>query len=365
MKIGVIGFGERNFMPYVETYENEFKKANIPYDCIFWDRFNDDASISKNNNEYIVHIRCEPGINKFKKLIPMLKFKRQIEKILQREHYTHLVVLTTLPGVLIYKILLKNYSNKYILDIRDYSYEKYGWYRKRVEKLVANSYFTAISSNGFKAFLPKNEKIITCHNIGSNFSDENEVRDLKNKETLTIGFVGGIRYFEENCKFIKAFANNPKYQLAYIGKRNLDCDLEGYCKRNNIKNIIFKGEFKNEDKPDIYSQIDMINSVYGNSSLEVTTLLPNRLYDGILFKKPIIASIGTYLGEVVNKHKVGLTVDIGDNKENSIEKIDMYVSSFDGADFVEHCQKFRDEISDEQNWFFEHIRKFVNDETKE
>ena len=82
----------------------------------------------------------------------------------------------------------------------------------------------------------------------------------------------------------------------------MDCDLEGYCKRNNIKNVVFKGEFKNEDKPEIYREIDFINAIYGNKSLEVTTALPNRLYDGILFKKPIIASKGTYLGEVIKKY---------------------------------------------------------------
>ncbi len=50
MKIGIIGFGERNFIPYVEVYENELKKANIQYECIFWDRFKD-SFVSKNSNE--------------------------------------------------------------------------------------------------------------------------------------------------------------------------------------------------------------------------------------------------------------------------------------------------------------------------
>lgn len=161
----------------------------------------------------------------------MLKFKQQIEKVLRKEQYTHLIVLTTLPGVLIHKILLKQYADKYILDIRDYSYEKYSWYKKIVEKLIASSYFTAISSNGFKRFLPQSDKIITCHNIGSDFPEEKEVVDLKNKEKITIGFVGGIRYFEENCKLINIFANNPKYSLAYVGRKNLDCDLEAYCEK--------------------------------------------------------------------------------------------------------------------------------------
>lgn len=358
MKIGIIGFGERNFIPYVEVYENELKKANIQYECIFWDRFND-SLVSKNSNEYTVHVRCEPGISKFKKIIPMLKFKQQIEKILRKEHYTHIIVLTTLPGVLIHKILLKQYADKYILDIRDYSYEKYSWYKKIVEKLIANSYFTAISSNGFKAFLPQSNKIITCHNIGSDFPKEKEGVDLKNKEKITIGFVGGIRYFEENCKLINVFANNPKYQLAYIGRKNLDCDLEAYCKRNNIKNVLFQGDFNNADKPEIYKGIDFINSVYGNGSLEVTTLLPNRLYDGILFKKPVLASKGTYLGKIVDEYKLGIVVDINEQNKKFIEIVNTYINNFDKVAFVKKCQKFQERILLEQKSFLNNIKAFI------
>ncbi len=46
----------------------------------------------------------------------------------------------------------------------------------------------------------------------------------------------------------------------------------------------------------------MINSIYGNDSLEVTTALPNRLYEACMFKKPIISSRDTYLGEAFFNH---------------------------------------------------------------
>lgn len=173
MKVGLIGFSIRNYIPYIEYYEDVFKNNDIKYECIFWDRFTN-RNTEKNNNEYTVHITCEPGINKIRKLIPMYKFKKEIERIIEEEQYTHLVILTTVPGVLISKSLLRNFRNKFILDIRDYSYEKYGWYRKIVGELIINSYFTAISSNGFKTFLPKSNKIITCHNIGNSFSEEKE-----------------------------------------------------------------------------------------------------------------------------------------------------------------------------------------------
>lgn len=84
---------------------------------------------------------CKPGMNKLRKIFPMYKFKMELERIIEKEQYTHLVVLTTVPGVLIWKKLLAGFKNKYILDIRDYSYEKYSWYRKIVRATYSQFIF--------------------------------------------------------------------------------------------------------------------------------------------------------------------------------------------------------------------------------
>ena len=312
MKIGIITFSDRNNMPYLKYYEDIIQKEKVNYECIFWDRFTNKKT-EKINNEYTLHIKCLPGANKLGKIIPMLKYKYIVEKIIKKEQYTHLIILTTLPGVLINKVLLKQFKNKYILDIRDYTYEKYEFYKKIVDKLVDKSFFTAISSKGFLRFLKNSKKIVSCHNISNAEVPNESCEDLKDKRQITIGFVGGVRYFKENCKLIDSLANNPTYKLAYIGRPNVDCDLEEYCKGKNIRNVIFKGAFKNEDKPEIYKEIDLINALYGNNSLEVTTALPNRLYDGILFKKPIIATNGTYLGKCVETFNLGMVVDLADS----------------------------------------------------
>lgn len=75
-----------------------------------------------------------------------------------------------MPGFLLHDILLSKYSNNYILDIRDYTYEKYGFYLRIIHKLINNSSFTAISSRGFKKFLGESDKLVVNHNI-SNLED--------------------------------------------------------------------------------------------------------------------------------------------------------------------------------------------------
>lgn len=356
MKIGIITFSDRNNMPYLKYYEDIIKSEKVDYECIFWDRFTNKKT-EKINNEYTLHIKCLPGANKLGKIIPMLKYKYIVEKIIKKEQYTHLIILTTLPGVLINKVLLNRFKNKYILDIRDYTYEKYEFYKKIADKLVDNSFFTAISSKGFLRFLNDNEKIVPCHNISNIEGYKEDCEDLKNKKQITIGFVGGVRYFKENCKLIDTFANNQKYRLLYIGKHNADCDLVGYCKSKNVTNVYFKGEFKNEDKPKLYKDIDLINALYGNDSLEVTTALPNRLYDGILFKKPVIATKGTYLGDVVKANKIGQGLNLDDG--NIDLKIEEYISNLDLYEFNINCKKMLDEIKKEQKYFCNRIKEFL------
>lgn len=356
MKIGIIAFSGRNNMPYLKYYEDIIKNKKVNYECVFWDRFTN-GKTEKINNEYTLHIKCLPGWNKTGKIIPMLKYKYIVEKIIKKEQYTHLIILTTLPGVLINKVLLKQFKNKYILDIRDYTYEKYTFYKNIVDKLVETSFFTAISSKGFLRFLNDNEKIIPCHNISNTDEIKATCDNFRNKKEITIGFLGNIRYFEENRKLIDALANNPKYKLVYIGRPNVDCDLKGYCKSKNIINAVFKGEFKNEDKPKLYKEIDLINAVYGNNSLEVTTLLPNRLYEGLLLRKPILATAGTFLGDIIKANKIGLCLNLNDR--NIDLKIEEYITTLDFDEFNLNCEKMLSEIKKEQKYFCNKIREFL------
>lgn len=355
MKVGIITFSDRNTTPYIKYYEDVMKREGINFECIFWDRYSN-YKITKNKNEYTLHIKCLPGANKFGKILPMIKYKYIAEKIIKKEQYTHLIVLTTLPGVLLNKILLNEFEDKYILDIRDYTYEKYGFYKKIVDKLVDKSYFTAISSKGFMKFLNKNKKIIPCHNISNLEYEVNICGDLKNKKKILIGFVGAIRYFKQDCKLINCLANSKKYILSYVGKFNIDCNLKEYCKKNNINNVIFEGEFKNEDKALIYRKIDLINSIYGCNGLEVTTLLPNRLYDGVIFKKPVIATKGTYLGMVVEKFSIGIAVDLN---KNIAEEITRFINNFDSKKFIKSCDNFLSIAQKEQRIFINRICDFI------
>lgn len=72
----------------------------------------------------------------------------------------------------------------------------------------------------------------------------------------------------------------------------------------DINNIFFHGAFKNPiDLPKIYSKIDFIVATYDTTTLNPQYAEPNKIYEAIFFRTPIIVSYNSYLANKVNKLK--------------------------------------------------------------
>lgn len=340
--------------PYIKNYEEVFNKKYIEYDLFLWNRLGDSKFVHK-DNQYIFNIECPFGRNKLKKIYPMFMYQKKLREIIRQNKYTHLVLIDSLAPIMISDLILKEYRKRYILDIRDYTYEKYTIYKNRLMQLARSSFFTCISSKGFMRFLDKYDYVVS-HNISNENNFEERYKNIKNKKTINIGFVGSVRYFNENSTLIKKL-RDTRLKIQYSGTVNPDCPLEQYCKDNGFSNVLFTGSFTNSDKPEIYKNIDIINSIYGTFSLEVTTALPNRLYDALLFKKPILASKGTYLGEIVDKYGIGLSVDV--LNENIQEILFEYIDNIDEEKLNFNFDNLLGVVVNEQKEYIEKIHQFV------
>ena len=70
------------------------------------------------------------------------------------------------------------------------------------------------------------------------------------------------------------------------------------------------GRFKNPaDLPEIYSKIDIVLALYDVDSINVLYAEPNKLYEAMYYRKPIIVSKGTYLAEKVKRLGIGFDLD--------------------------------------------------------
>lgn len=356
MKVLIIGFFSRTYMPYMKRYEKVLKEKNFQYDIIEFDRDCTGKTV-KENNSYL--FRHKTSTNKLEMLWLSLKYRKLILKVMKKNNYDKIILLTTMPAMLIHNKLIKKYPNKYIFDYRDYTYEKIPLYRKIVDKIIKNSYCTLMSSKGYMNFFENKDKIIITHNISNEEHKEDIVNDLKEKQNINIGFLGYIRYFDVNSKLIETFKNNSKFRFTYIGSSFKDCNLEEFCIKNNIKNVKFMGKYENSEKAKLYKDIDIINSIYSLNSEEVQPAIPNRLYDAALFKKPIITAKGTYLAKIVEEYELGFTIDV--YKDNIYEMLNDYINNFNAQEFAIKCNRFLEEVYQDEKKCDEYVKKFICD----
>ncbi|MFC4709488.1 glycosyltransferase [Enterococcus eurekensis] len=221
--------------------------------------------------------------------------------------------------------------------------------------MIQNSFKTIISSEGFKKFLPKDVSYQLVHNISNMGDRQIEYENPLEKENIVIGFVGNVRYEEENIKLIKIFKEDKRFKFGYWGNVNSGFTPKEIIKNN--ENVHFHGKFSNVDKPLIYNNVSFINAIYGNDGLEVTTALPNRLYDALIFKKPILTSKGTFLGEIVEKNGIGIAIDFNEN--DVYESIILYVENFNYIEFQKKCDSLLDIYLEEQHRFEQKICSFI------
>ncbi len=201
---------------------------------------------------------------------------------------------------------------------------------KKISKIILTSpffwlyYYSHFIEETKYIFLPN----APLSGIFENFSK-------KNKYDFTIGFIGLIRYWNQ-LKFLIDTVDSIKstIQLFFAGNGPELHKLLNYIK--NKPNCKYFGAFNYEkDAANLYSKIDCIYSVYDSNLENVRIALPNRLYDAILTKLPIICSQNTELGKFVSKHKIGFQIDIA--KPN--EFISIISSMMNNPKVIRHIEK--------------------------
>jgi hypothetical protein len=357
MKLLIIGFSLKNFMPFIYKYEKILLENDVNYDVFLFDRTKND-NVIKNDNIIYYNKLVKSGESKLKKIIPYIGYKKHLTRVIKSNKYEKFIVLTTPPAVFINKLLIKKYRNSYIFDYRDYSHEKIKWYKNNVDNIIKNSYCTFISSKGFMDYLNTSDKIYISHNINSFDYTHKPIDDLKNKNNINIGFVGYVRYYNPNIKLIYSLRNSDTFSLSYYGEAYNGCDINEYCRLNDIKNVKVQSYYENKDKYKIYESISIINALYDVNSEDTIRALPNRLYDAAIYKKPILVSKGTYLAELVLQYGIGLCIDV---LTDDIEKaLNEYIEHFSIIEFQNNCNRFLEDIKSDEIVFERKIADFVN-----
>lgn len=356
MRVAVIGFNNMISMPYMRFYKKTLESYGVAADYYCWNR-EENGEIDNDGNIYTIKIKCPS--DKFGKFFAMIKWRKLILKELNRVNYDKLIVLTSLPAFLLRNYLIKRYKNRYVFDIRDFTYENIDLYKKIIAKIIDNSYATFISSPGFRKIILTEKNVMQIHNIDVGLSDYGPP-DLR-KDIITIGYIGLISYAKSCILVMKNFAE-AKYKLLFRGiyKNSV---LQDYCKANGIKNVEFGGKFTSEEKNKIYEGIDIVNCIYCvNGETQVLKYaLPNRLYDAIYCRRPIIALENNALADYIKKYGLGLLVS---EKDDFSKKLDEYARGFNAIEFEKGAALCRKDIEQEQSMAIEKLLSFVGIENR-
>lgn len=344
MKILIVCPSNREYMPYLDNYVELFNYKNIRCSFLVWNRMNKKESADFIYNDNKKSLR--------RNFYDYLKFSRYVKKIIRNEGFDFVLLFSIQLSAFLGNFISKELKNKYILDIRDY--------HKiiriiNIKKYVKNSYMTVVSSEGFKKWMPKSEKIIVNHNTSIN-----TIREIDKAENIEfpviIGTIGSLKHIEINKKLISTLGNNEMFKLIYDGYGTATKALVKYAKDKNIKNIMFTGEYKRKDEKKLYMQKDIISVIYDNHGINNLTLLPNRLYNGLIYGKPLIAMNGTYLADIMKDYQVGLVLDKIENIES--ELID-YVNTFDRKHYDINRKKLLKKIIEENYGFQTKIHEIM------
>ncbi len=352
--VGIICFWDRHATPYLLKYEQMLQQAGLPYEIIFWERDGRSSkpSFRQDGHDVYIDFKCKKGS---RKLFSFITWTKHISRYIRAKEYSHLILLSTVPAVLLSPFVIHYYTGKYIFDIRDYTLEKYSLFRKLVMKLVNNSCLTPISSKGFMKWLDESPRIIPNHNITICEKDGLSAPDFCKNKPLRFSFVGNVRLDTQTAAMLRTLGHSTKIEQHYYGRVLSVCNIEEIIKEDHLTNVTLHGPFNLEEKEAIYRDTDLINTVYANAEREEdiplgdSTPLPNRLYDALIFYRPLVTSRGTYLAELSDEYHLGVNVNGFDRKLE--EKIINYTKSFDKKVFMEGCDKLRAIVIEEENTF--------------
>ena len=257
----------------------------------------------------------------YKRLLVIMNALRRLHK--KYKHQKDVVFYYFFFDVAFAASLVSN--RPYIYEESDIPYANMGnallrnYLKKRDRSIIRKSLMTVMTSEGF----------IKYHGL------ENERENIqlvpnrvnpallqlpythKNLEAgrLSIGFVGGFRY-QSVINFAEVVGKEfPSIAFHVFGNimENREA-IENLDKECN--NVHLHGIFKNpQDMPSVYGQLDLVLATYDATSINAQYAEPNKMYESIFFRVPIIVSKGTFLSEKVTRLGIGYAINGLDKDE--------------------------------------------------
>ena len=356
-KICILSAVNIRHMSLISLYTCLLQKYKIDFDIIYMDKYGEEEEFpAKRQYRYVNLIK--QSWPKWRKILRYFRFRRYAIRLLNKNRYDFVIVWNDVAIFMFADYLARKYKDKYCLNVRDYCSQNIKWVYKRFEKVIKNASFTTISSEGYKKFLPPyNYYVIHSLNPILFHSIEPKAGFRKEGEPIRIGFVGYVRFFELNKTFMQLFKNDPRFELHYYGTKA--SILEKYAQENDINNTVFHDTFPVQDTPKYLEKIDIINNLYGNERIGLTTALSIKLYHAVYVRMPILVCPNTYMEEVTKKYSLGFV--FSELAESYKEKLYSWYRQLNFEEFNSNCKHFLKEIERQNSIFENKVKEYILD----
>lgn len=284
--------------------------------------------------------------NYFQRVVKYLKSIKKLYTILNKTKYDTLIInnIDTLALFKLCTLFTKN-TTQIIIEISDLRSHTYtNSFKSKVMRVVEKFMFRFLdklivtSPKFYDVYYQKlfqGEYFVLENKPLSNMIPK-KIDKIKN-EKIVIGVVGLLLQGKPYETLFETIKNDDRFEVHIYGKGTYQSLVEEYAGR--YENIKYFGEYNFfQDSANIYASLDILYMPYDttNGSLNNKIALPNKLYEAMYFQVPIITSSETYLGELVEKYKIGVTIECCDKVSlvNALENFvfDKMASNFSALD---------------------------------
>lgn len=361
-RICVVSFCNIYLLPYAKVYIDTILQNNAKCTLLFWDRdaVNGVNDVFPGCEKFCYQRRITADSNLFEKIAGYKGAVSYFKDVIKKNKFDKLIFLQTHAAVACADIL-KNFTNRYIIDIRDWTLENFKLYKKLEKKCIYSSFATIISSPAYSQFLPAHDYII-AHNFTPFLDRDIEIitkHPKKNSNApINISFVGTVRFINMDKKILTLFANDNRFVINYFG--NGSDILKKFCEDNRIKNAQFHGSFSPELTISFYEKTDIINNLYGNHNKFLDYALSNKLYHAAQLQLPILVCPNTYMEEVTKKYGIGFVFDV--NSKKSPDNLYKWYKEIDKKELADGCNRLVERVKKDNIRFYQTVKDFIYDQ---
>lgn len=127
---------------------------------------------------------------------------------------------------------------------------------------------------------------------------------------FVVGYFGQKRYLEGLQLLIDVVADDTSLGAILAGGGTAAADVERLAA--GVGRIEVSGRFSYAELPALYRRCDVVYAVYDTALGNVRTLFPVKVMEAMACGLPAIVAEGTWVGDYVNAHGIGIAIPAGD-----------------------------------------------------